>query len=52
MLKKETQKKANSSTKPAQEKVVGAAMMRLLTNAETAEVTGAYSGPSRRGAGH
>lgn len=34
------------------EKRVGASMMRLMTSTETAQGSGAYSGPSRRGAGH
>lgn len=34
------------------EKRVGASMMRLMTSTETAQVSGAYSGPSKRGAGH
>lgn len=34
------------------EKRVGSSMMRLMTSTETAQVSGAYSGPSKRGAGH
>ena len=54
-MKKQEDKQSTAPRKQdaaTAEKRVGSSMMRLMTSAETAKVSGAYSGPSRRGAGH
>lgn len=54
-MKKQGTKPVTASRKQVAantEKRVGSSMMRLMTSAETAQVSGAYSGPSKRGAGH